>query len=153
MGKFSLQKNDECAVSREDAERQFMLFIEFYDLDLDKCAGNVSDATGKTITSDTLGDEYVDLIMDGKMSIENSDDSVTVIQHLSKPLGEIDTIKYGVIRGRNRKDMAKAEQLGRTAMIMELLGSLTSSSSKIIEKLVGNDVQIALNIGQLYFLA
>lgn len=158
MGKFSLKKGSrEPIMSREDAEKQFITFIEHYEIDLDSAAETMSERTGRIVDSDTLGDEFVDLIETGEISIEENGDHVAVVQHLREPIGDHKTLTYGKVTGRVRKAMGRGEKEGSNiALLFALCSALiiecAGDSDSLLLKLGGKDSTTMKMIGNLYLL-
>lgn len=157
MGKYSPQVKEKDIIAEDVAIEQFMLFVNYYGLDLDEIAKRASEKLvemgEKPTTADEIGDTYVESIRKGHYSIiENSDGDVVIKQHLIKPVGDFEDVTYGVVRGRNKNDMGKTGVNDKTVQTTALLNSLSGNAGKFVEKLVGRDFTIAMNIGSLYFL-
>lgn len=155
MSKFALKSKKQLVVDEETALAQFMLFVEFYELDLEKVAQRLSenDETGVAkITSDEIGDEYLELIMEGRISIKAETNGVSITQHFAKKYGDFDEITYGVLKGANRRQMNKGGNKGDDAVALELLGSVSNLNSKFLDGLFGVDLRVARQVSQIYFL-
>lgn len=156
MGKYS-RKKEPFIIAEDVAVEQFMLFVDFYEVDLDDMAEKMSEKLAEKgeskVTAEEIGDDYVDSIRKGHFSIiKNDDGDVVIKQHLIKKVGDFEDVTYGVLRGRNKNDMGKTGVNDRTVQTTALLNSLSGNAGKFVEKLVGRDFTIAQNIGGLYFL-
>ena len=154
MGKYSLEVKRKDIVSEEDAVTQFMSFLNFYKLDLDESAKQINEQQKKESTnSDEIGDVYVKSIRQGYYEITtNSNGNVEITQYLENKINEIETITYGVIKGKNRVQAGTTQSSDGETRTVALLNSLSNTAGNIVEKLRGNDYTKACEIGSLYFL-
>ena len=157
MGKYSKKVKTEYIIDEQTAVNQFMLFVDYYDMDVDEIAEAITKKSKnkEKTTGDEIGDEYVEMIRLGKFTIFEEDGIVKIKQHLVKSIGksgDFTEIVYGQLRGKNRKDMGMAGSNDQEVKSIALLNSLSSTAGDIVEKLIGSDYSTAIGIAGLYFL-
>lgn len=152
MSKFSIKKSA-YVVAEEDALEQFLSFLTFYEIDLDKIAEafTKTDKAGE-VSADDIGDGYIELIREGKISFETTPEGVVIDQYLNDSKGDIKLIRYNVLGGAQRKALGK-ETTNSVERQYNLLASLTGLTPKVFENLGTKDSAVALSVAGLFRMA
>jgi len=129
-------------ISRESAEEQIDVLLEYYDLD-DDDIGNAEKESGLDMTKHKL----IKHIMKGRLEISESEDGLSVIQHLRS--GKED-MTYQEICGRHKIQMKNNSQDDWFGKMYSLVGSMTGVGSKAIENLKGVDMSVCECLGAIF---
>jgi hypothetical protein len=155
-----LKRSDK--VSQEDAEKQFMLFVEFYKIDLEDYTENINKLAKAETQSpsfeeaevDEVGEAFCEPIKKGFISIDKDGDGVTVTHHIQEPWDEnsVKTIKYKTIKGKNNRAMSAAGSDRSEEKLVQLAGSLMDFSGRVstIDKMHPIDFDITKQIAMLF---
>ena len=144
MSKYSLKKK-KYDISAEVAMDQVMEFLETYDIDVDA----IENKKGKSGVESSLN-KLVNYVRSGAVEIEKKDGKITITQHLSIPKGDVTTLVYASIQGKNKVEMDGCEDNDRYTMIYQLVGSLCGIGSEGIKKLEGKDLSVAEVLGAIF---
>lgn len=129
-------------LSRESAEEQFNIFLDYYDIDPDDWADNLQDAFK------SAKNRLIRAIMRGLVSIE-AGDPIRVTQYLSKK-PDADPILYAEMSGKAKVAMKGKDETDTFGKIYALTGSLTGLGETAITTLKGVDMSIAESLGLLF---
>ena len=133
-------------ISQQVADAQFEMFSEYYDFD-------ESDSGNEDVRHAMAGAKarVVKAIRRGRVEIEETEGDIVVHQHLKFPLGEVKSLRYGVITGKAKVAMEKGTSGDENyAKIYALLGSLSGLGSTAISALRGVDLSTAECIGAIF---
>ena len=144
MSKYSLKKK-KYDISAEVAMDQVMEFLETYDIDVDA----IESKKGKSGVESSLN-KLVNYVRSGLVEIDKKDGKITITQHLSITKGEVTTLVYASIQGKNKVEMDGCEDNDRYTMIYQLVGSLCGIGSEGIKKLEGKDLSVAEVLGAIF---
>ena len=144
MSKYSLKKK-KYDISEQVALDQVMGFLETYDIDIDA----IENKKGKAGVESSLN-KLVNYVRSGLVEIVKKDGKITITQNLSIPKGEIKTLVYNSIQGKNKIEMDGYEDTEKYTMVYELVGSLCGIGSEGIKKLEGKDLSVAEVLGAIF---
>lgn len=142
--KFALKKK-KYDISAEVAMDQVMDFLETYDIDIEA----IDDKRAKSGVESSLNKliSYVRLEL---VELTKKDGKVTITQHLSHPKGEVTTLVYSEIKGKNKVSMDGKSENDRYEMMYSLAGSLSGIGYDGILKLEGKDLSVAEVLGAIF---
>lgn len=127
-------------ISREVAEEQLDLFLDYYDLEIDDFANEAMKEQFETSCN-----KLIKAIMKGHLEVkEDSDLYVTQI------LRNGESMNYAVVSGKHKIAMKGKKDTDGYGKIYTLIGSITSLGETAISKLKGVDLSIAECLGFLY---
>ena len=130
-------------ISDETAREQLKQFIDYYDIDLGDMPENVKRAVEASLAKIRRA------IMTGQIEISFENDTVTVKQHLAKPLKGFDgPIVYQEITGRAKIGMK--DDSGDYGKIYNFLAALSTESPNVIMSLKGKDLSLAEALGAIF---
>jgi hypothetical protein len=153
MSKFELKNKPTKKIDEDVALKSFLAFLNYYGLDLDQAAENITNKSGMDMTADDIGDQYLELIQTGEIEIEVKSDNVIVTQNFNKKYGDIECVKYGTLLGKHKLAGSKVEMNGREAQVFAIMSSVSNLPEAFFRKdLKGRDLKNMMAIGQLYFL-
>ncbi len=142
--KFALAKK-KYPISLEVAMDQVMKFLEIYDIDIEA----IDDKKSKSGIESTLN-KLVSYVRLELVELTEKDGKVTITQHLSNPKGEVTTLIYEQIQGKNKVCMDGKSEDDRYEMMYSLAGSLSSIGYDGILKLEGKDLSVAEILGAIF---
>ena len=155
VGKYSITPKN-TVITEEQAIEQFVPFLEFYGINLDK-AGEKLTGSGKlgTVTGDEIGDSYIEKICNGDISFEKQDSGeVFIIQHLKDTKGDIQMLQYKTLKGIHRKQLAGSENsVGKSYKFLAQLCGSAGDSTLFFDKMGAHDSLVALEVAGLFQLA
>jgi len=130
-------------LSRESAEEQFNLFMDYYDIDPEDWADSLQ------VPFQTAKNRLIRAITKGNLSIE-AGDPIRIVQILIKPKGDTTELVYSEMSGRAKVAMKGKDETDTFGKIYALVGSLTGLGETAITRLTGADMSIAESIGLLF---
>lgn len=142
--KFALKKK-KYDISAEVAMDQVMGFLETYDIDIEA----IEDSKSKSGIESTLN-KMVSYVRSGLIEIVEKDKKLSIIQHLSNATGEIQTLEYKEIGGKNKVQMDGHDENERYTMMYALAGSISGIGYDGILKLQGRDLSVAEVLGAIF---
>lgn len=165
MGKYDLETK-QYKIDPETATAQFMLFLNHYNIDLEKLAESqlkiAAEKTGKANPTtaeiekeaDRLGDDVVDIIRTGHIEIAVPEDGygVTIQQNFKNPPGDHTSFKFGVLKGKHKKGMPTHKDPEKRIILIAESMLENSVHRGIFEKLSGYDTSVFTLIGTLFSL-
>jgi hypothetical protein len=141
MGAICMSKKN--IISKENADEQLQIILDYYDID----ASALPEKQASIV--ETVGLKIVKAIMRGDCEIKDVDGEPMVIQTTKKG----SDLRYGVITGKSRTEMAKTTDNDHYGKIFSMLGSLSGVGKDAIESLKGPDLVLAEAIGMLFLQA
>lgn len=147
MGMFSIPK-PEFKFSPEEARKQFLAFLVFYQLDLEKIFENNKTGKNAEETADEFGENICEEVQAGRVEFLEKG---RIVQHLETHHGEIAEISYGTLTGLHRKKLSgdgtnDAQALKAASFMAE------KSAGVLIDKMTGVDMSVARMIGMLFLM-
>ena len=142
--KFALEKK-EYPISKMVAMDQVMNFLEIYDIDVEA----IEDKKSKSGVESSLN-KLVSYVRSELVELTEKDGKVTITQHLSHPKGEVSTLIYSEIQGKNKVAMDGKTETERYEMMYSLAGSLSGIGYDGILKLEGKDLSVAEVLGAIF---
>lgn len=142
--KFALKKK-KYDISAEVAMDQVMDFLETYDIDIEA----IDDKKSKSGVESTLN-KMVNYTRLKLIEFVKNDEKITISQHLSHPKGEVTTLVYSEIKGKNKVSMDGKSENDRYEMMYSLAGSLSGIGYDGILKLEGKDLSVAEVLGAIF---
>lgn len=136
----------ENVISEQIAQEQIDVLLDFYDIDFadieKKEAREAVESSCKRLKR---------AVRKGMIDIKTVDDTIEVIQNLSRPFKNFEgPIVYKEITGRAKvamRDNADTDHFGR---IYALLGGMAGEGEAVIQKLRGKDMSVAECLGVLF---
>lgn len=129
-------------LTEELAEKQIDELNDFYDIDVEF----IIPALAEPLKQHLLGIKKA--IMRGRLSIEVTDDSVNIKQHLERPIGDVSEIVFKELTG---KAASLADNANAESRVYVLLGSLSNNPPELFRSMGRVDHRTAMDIGN-YFL-
>jgi len=142
--KFALSKK-KTIVSETVAMDQVMTFLEKFDIDVEA----IEDKRSKSGVESTLN-KMKDYVKSGLIEIIDKDGKITIIQHLSHPRGDVQTLEYKEISGRHKVAMDGYDENERYKMMYSLAGAISGIGYDGILKLEGKDLSVAEVLGAVF---
>ena len=142
--KFALAKKKQ-PVSESVAMDQVMSFLEKFDIDVD----TIEDKKSKSGVESTLN-KMTAYVRSGLIEIVDKDGQITIVQHLSHPKGNVQTLEYKEISGRHKVAMDGYDENERYKMMYSLAGSISGIGYDGILKLEGKDLSVAEVLGAIF---
>lgn len=142
--KFALKKK-KYKISAEVAMDQVMDFLETYDIDIEAIDDNKSKSGVESSLNKLVSYVRLELV-----ELTKKDGAVTVTQHLAHPKGEVTTLVYSEIKGKNKVSMDGKSENDRYEMMYSLAGSLSGVGYDGILKLEGKDLSVAEVLGAIF---
>jgi len=156
------EKKSKRVISLENAERQFRVLEEYYDLDEDDMIDDLDesseDATGDEI--DEAGKagyrmarkRLLRAIMCGLLEIKEDGNTLRVVQKLRKPPADLGgaEIVYNEITGQSKIPMSKHKDTNIYGKIYAFLSGLSGHPEAIFRNMRGADLSIAESLGAVF---
>lgn len=142
--KFALAKK-KYPISETVAMDQVMNFLETYDIDIEA----IEDKKSKSGVESSLN-KLVGYVRSELVELTEKDGKVTITQHLAHPKGEVTTLVYSEIQGKNKVCMDGKTENERYEMMYSLAGSLSGIGYDGILKLEGKDLSVAEVLGAIF---
>lgn len=153
--KFAIAQK-KAVLTEEQALEQFIPFLEYYGIDLEK-AGKKLTGSGKIgeVSADDIGDSYIEKICNGDLSFEKQDSGeVYIVQHLKVKNGDFDMVQYKTMKGVNRKHLAgEGNHVGKSYRFLASLSGQVGDSTLFFDKMSSYDSSVALEVAGLFQLA
>lgn len=132
-------------LSEENAEEQFNLLLEYYDIDEPE-DDDLKKAFGMAKR------KLIKAIRKGRLEIKE-ENGLKVYQNLSQKYTQMESpIVYGEVCGKAKIAMREASDNDNYGKIYALLGGLTGNGSGQIKVLKGIDLAIAENLGSVFLM-
>lgn len=136
----------ETLLSRESAETQFRLILDYYDLD--DFENDPDDKTRKANV--TLKNKIVKAIQSGYVEIEQKDDTLLVHQTLRKPVSGLNQITYKEVTGNSKIGMKDRQDSDHFGKLYAFLSGLSGYEQKVFLSMKGKDLSTAEAIGLVF---
>ncbi len=135
-------------ISRESAEQQLNLFLEYYDI----VKEDIKDESQENSLSQTCN-ILIRAIMRGALEISEDSDGLKVIQHLEKTKFEVLDIEYKVCGGATKLYAVEKSKGDNAKAIYLLMGSLSNLGYETMKKFKATDSKVLENLGLLFLLS
>lgn len=130
-------------ISAQTAQENIDRFLKYYDIDLGDMPENVRRAVEASLAKIRRA------IMNGQVEISFENDTITVKQHLAKPLeGFPGPVVYREVTGRAK--IGIKDDSGDYGKMYNFLGALSAESPNVIMSLKGKDISLAEALGAVF---
>ena len=137
----------ESKVSLEVAKDQMQEFLDYYDIDQDDIVVEQGPEAVKTIMN-----RLIRAIRSGNLEIRINDGSLSVIQRLRNPPGDILEITYKEIGGEAKRAMDAVPETKPALRMQTFMGYLSGLNADAIKKLKGADYSIVERLAILFMV-
>lgn len=144
MNLFNKKENK---LSKEDAETQLQILLDYYEIDIDDV--KVTDA--KNGLEQTI-DKTVKHIRRGRLEITSGEKTLKVIQTMQQGKGgeTSEKIEYGILKGETKMAMRDKKGEDFHGRLYAMMASLGNISENDIKKFEGLDLSVVECLGALY---
>jgi hypothetical protein len=131
-------------LSEESAKDQIDIIMDYYDIDLDDFDGQVRKAMDQAVRTLIKGARL------GLIEVE-SEGGLKVIQHLIEPPGDVNTLEYGPVTGKNK--LAMKDNSSQHERCYQFVGAITKAGEKAISSLKARDLRYCEALSALFLSA
>ncbi len=142
-------------ISKENAEAQLQLLLDYYLIDVEDVQKSDEFYKRKDDLEEakkTSCDRLLKYIQHGLIEI-TTENGLTVTQRLRTPIGEMDRITYGIISGKDQREMRHAkddnDHVGKIFCLMGALGKVPGGANTIA-KMSGPDIGALQCLGMIF---
>lgn len=134
------------AISKESAEKQLILLMNYYDIDKD----DIEIEQGPEAVQ-TLMNGLNRAIRNKRLEIAvNSESQLVVTQHLKNAPGDIDIINYGIVSQKSRLAMDRVKGTKEQERMCAFMGSLSGLGQAGISNLISVDMGTMNRLATLF---
>ena len=133
-------------ISHQAARDQVKILIDYYEIEPENMAKEEMKETMEMSIS-----QLEKSVRKGRVTIEETDDGLTVTQKLKKPLGEANVIEYKELTGAAKVEMEKNCKVNHNyKKIYALCGAMSGLPESFFQKLRGVDMSDAESLGMIF---
>jgi len=140
-------------VSRENAEKQLELLLDYYEIELEKRLKS-DDAEKAQAVADSVQDILIRAITKGRLEIDEDpeDGGIRIIQTLRRPVGEVSQIRYYEVTGRARTAIKDVEKGSIYNKMYSLLSAVSKQPIVVFHRMGGVDLTTAETLFTVFSL-
>jgi hypothetical protein len=134
-------------ISRELAQEQVDLLLEFYDIDVEFFPEESRPSVQAHIDGVLKG------IMRGRLSVMNKDGDLVIVQRPTRKGKNVpESLAYAELEGKHKVEMSRCEDNGNYPRMYTLAGAMTKEGADVIKSLKGCDLGDAENLVNLFLI-
>lgn len=134
-------------ISEEVARDQIQQLLDYYDIDQNDIVVDQGPEAVETVLN-----RLIRAIRKGYLEVSISGDTIKVIQHLQKPMGDVSTIEYSELMAKHKLAMDGIGDNKGNARMHALMASLASVPAESFRGLKGVDLSVMERLAVLFMV-